>query len=91
MVPAAPPPSAPSSETAALDTVPIDLTEDGLPKRVRRSAAEPPPIDEPDEAPSMRSPEQTRAMMSAFQSAVTRGRRDADSIDSTAAEPEQEN
>jgi hypothetical protein len=92
------PPAAPPAETA-LDTVPIDLTEDGLPRRVRRSAAaEPPATDEPSHesggAPSMRPPEQTRAMMSAFQSAVNRGRRDAGSVagagSETVAEPEQE-
>jgi signal transduction histidine kinase len=60
-----------------------ELTEDGLPRRVRRSAPQP-AADATGEPVPRRSPEQTRAMMSAFQSASTRGRRDA------AAEPEQE-
>jgi hypothetical protein len=81
-----PPPLAPSPDRS---TGPLpDLTEDGLPRRVRKSAApEPLPPDEPDETLSQRPPEQTRAMMSAFQSAFARGRRDAQA---TAAEPEQE-
>jgi signal transduction histidine kinase len=60
-----------------------ELTEDGLPRRVRRSAPAT-TSDAADEPLPQRPPAETRAMMSAFQSAVARGRRDA------AAEPEQE-
>jgi hypothetical protein len=79
--PAPEPPAEPSPGPAP------DLTDDGLPKRVRRSAAPgSSPPNETEEPLSMRPPEQTLAMMSAFQSAVARGRRDADD----AADPEQE-
>jgi anti-sigma regulatory factor (Ser/Thr protein kinase) len=74
-------------QSSAVDQ--IELTEDGLPRRVRRPttpAPEPAPEDDPVQPLSQRPPEQTRAMMSAFQAGLTRGRQDAQA----GAEAEQE-
>jgi hypothetical protein len=57
---------------------------DGLPKRVRQTNLAPqlweapPEVDIATQAPSSRSPEELRAMMTSFQSGMTRGRREAE-------------
>jgi hypothetical protein len=62
---------------------PASAGPDGLPRRVRQSSLAPqlrdtPPENTVSDNASTRSPEQLRAMMSAFQSGMNRGRQDAD-------------
>jgi hypothetical protein len=70
---------------------PLDLTDDGLPKRRRQASLAPQLRERPEDehtvdgvpasqfaaAAAGRSPEQTRAMMTSLQAGFTRGRRDA--------------
>jgi signal transduction histidine kinase len=65
---------------------PASAGPDGLPRRVRQSSLAPqlrdtPPENTVSDNASTRSPEQLRAMMSAFQSGMNRGRRDAEDGD----------
>jgi signal transduction histidine kinase len=71
--------------------------ETALPKRVRQAnlAPElrdgpPPTLDGVDDAPAVRSPEQIRAMMAAFQAGMDRGRQAADEwVPDTPRDPQQ--
>jgi signal transduction histidine kinase len=62
----------------------VTLTPSGLPWRVRQASIaaplrENPPVPEPQQpAPAPRTPEQTRSMMSSYQSATRRGRAEAE-------------
>jgi hypothetical protein len=61
-----------------------EVDADGLPRRVRQSSMapqlrdEPPRIDDSTSSGSTRTPEELRAMMTSFQTGMTRGRREAD-------------
>ncbi|WP_281368973.1 sensor histidine kinase [Phytohabitans rumicis] len=63
---------------------PVTLTPSGLPWRVRQASLaaplreSPPPGDEDVEPPATRTPDQTRSMMAAYQSATRRGRAEAE-------------
>jgi len=71
---------------------PIELTEDGLPRRNRQASLAPQLREEPPEeavssgnggsggAGGNRSPEQIRDLMSSFQASLNRGRRDAGAL-----------
>jgi hypothetical protein len=68
-------------EVAPRSPQPLQLSEDGLPRRVRQASLAPqlrepsaPAPRAPLDAASGRSPEQIRSMMSAFQSGTRRGR-----------------
>jgi hypothetical protein len=68
---------------------PASAGPDGLPRRVRQSSLAPqlrdtPPENTVSDNASTRSPEQLRAMMSAFQSGMNRGRQDAEDSDGEA-------
>ncbi|MDT5029235.1 MAG: hypothetical protein QOE61_5661, partial [Micromonosporaceae bacterium] len=65
---------------------PLTSGPDGLPRRVRQTSIvpqlrdDPPPApgDSSTQGPGLRSPEESRAMMSTFQAGLARGRRDAE-------------
>ncbi|MEO3857569.1 nitrate- and nitrite sensing domain-containing protein [Acrocarpospora sp. B8E8] len=89
--PASPPPPKPSSSVAS-------GTHAGLPRRVRQSHIAPQLKEsEPERAlplsaptPTERTPEEARAMFSAFQQGARRGREDADYADTTNGEKGEE-
>ncbi|NAS22318.1 hypothetical protein GT755_11555 [Herbidospora sp. NEAU-GS84] len=88
--------------TAARPTLPNNMptsvasgTHNGLPRRVRQANLAPQLMDTPltapvAETPEERSPEQARAMFSAFQQGARRGREDADYADNANGEKGEE-
>jgi signal transduction histidine kinase len=77
------PAGAPPAGTPALDAQPgMELTPDGLPRRPRRrtATAEDSTVDSAESTQPLppRPPEQMRAMMSAFQEGMARGRQNAE-------------
>ncbi|MGI5181162.1 sensor histidine kinase [Dactylosporangium sp. CA-152071] len=90
-----PPPVVPAQAVSTRQTPPeqpVDLTDDGLPKRRRQASLAPQLRERPDDEHTVdgvpasqfaaagtggRSPEQTRAMMTSLQAGFTRGRREA--------------
>ncbi|WP_285586083.1 nitrate- and nitrite sensing domain-containing protein [Herbidospora sp. NBRC 101105] len=88
--------------TAARPTLPNNMptsvasgTHNGLPRRVRQANLAPQLMDTPltapvAETPEERSPEQARAMFSAFQHGARRGREDADYADNANGEKGEE-
>jgi signal transduction histidine kinase len=66
-----------------------DATGDGLPRRIRQTSMAPqlrdatPEIDLGTQAPSSRTPEELRAMMTSFQTGMVRGRQAAEADETT--------